>query len=66
MNKTQWDCVPENRKIGTINCPLWMIENNIVPVPRAKDVIAGRQSWGDDDEKDAIGMCDVGDRNGWH
>ena len=68
MNKTQWDCVPEKEKTGTINCPVWMIESNIVPFARAKDVIAGRRLWGDDkdDEKDAICMCDVGDRNGWH
>jgi hypothetical protein len=68
MNKMKWVCVPDTGNTGTINCPMWTIETNIVPSQRTRDVIAGRQIWGDDDhdEKDAIDVCVGGDRNGWH
>ena len=65
MSTVQWVCVPEIRKMGTVNCPEWMIEANIEPFQRSRDVIAGRQVWGDDDEKDESDVCDRSDRIGW-
>lgn len=61
MTSMQWVYVPGTGNVGKINCPTWMVEANIVPFQRAKDVIAGRQSWGVNDEKNAMCMCDVGD-----
>ena len=66
MKRMQKVGVPDERKMGTINCPMWAIEANIEPFQRAPDVIAGRQVWGDDDEKDESSMCDRSDRMGWH
>ncbi|MCF7974279.1 MAG: hypothetical protein K9N55_10730, partial [Phycisphaerae bacterium] len=70
MNKTQWGAVPEKSKTEMIDHPWGMIEFNVVPVRRAKEVAAGWQLWGDDDyddedEKDAVCVCDGGHRNGW-